>query len=231
MALTKGEKRTAVLAVAIVFSVGVFWIASSVVNDINLKKQLTSFDDFKRQNAMTFQQGDTIRCNSEEDESLVDDAGWLFYAGFDWEGTMNLTVEDSWLFDNMADACAMIGEEPDKPESEEWTSFLFVKVRVENVDAVPADGASDFNISGMLQGPGEIYYFSGASEENGETGYFHYSLEPGESEVFYLGFGVAPDAPGAASEDFCLHAGAHRDEVEKITIACDPHDERLGERS
>ncbi|WP_165050309.1 MULTISPECIES: hypothetical protein [unclassified Adlercreutzia] len=226
MALTRSEKRTAVLAVVVVLAVGVFWMGFSVVEGINLRRQIASFDDFKRQHAMVFRQGDVVRCDSGEDESLVDDAGWAYQAGFDWDGTMNFTVEESWLFDEMADACSMIGVEPDGVGREERAGVLLVKVRVENIDARPSSDRG-FNIS-VLRGPSEISFFSGAVEENGEKGYYYFDLAPGESGVYYVGYEAFPEA---ASEEPCLHVGTHADEVEKMTVVCDPHDERSGERS
>ena len=81
MALAKGEKRFAVVAAVVVLVVGALWVGNYLVGRIQLERQIESFDDFKWQHAQTYQQGETIRCDSAEDEALVYEGGERYCEG------------------------------------------------------------------------------------------------------------------------------------------------------
>lgn len=223
MALTKREKRFAVVAAAVVLVVGSLWAGNYLVGRIQLERQIESFDDFKWQHAQTYQQGETIRCDSAEDKALVDGEGWPYYAGFDWDGTMSITIEDSWLFGGSEEACEFVGEELGGWEGREGEDqVLFVKARVENIDAKPTFSTDTFNMS-VLNGPGEWCYFNGTLDDADVKDHLEYALAPGEAKELYVGYRLST---GWEDQPLDLYLGAHRDYPEKITIQLDPKDMR-----
>lgn len=233
MALTKGEKGFAAVAVVAVLVAGGLWVGNDLVGKAQLEQHIETFDDFKWQHAKTYQQGETIRCNTEEDEGLIYEGGeryceggWPYFAGFDWDGTMNIAIEGSWLFDDAEDACAYIDDELDRRRLSSYESVgaLLVKVRMENVDATPRYGVDRFNITGALR-PSDWCYFSGAADPDNQKLYYEYDLAPGDTKEFYL---VSELFEESELRDFQVNLGCHGDYPEKITIQLNPKDMRGG---
>lgn len=181
---------------------------------------------------------ETVSLDSEQDK---DGENYAWNAGFDWNGTMELTLKSVSAFnsadDAPLDATFTLPDIADYrsfiTDSEGSPCFLLLELSIDNVDAAPKSdqGDSDFNIS-LLNPHGdyvfsELCYFDGnycGTKQETSTNYYHYFLEPGESKTFHLGF-YADET--MLDEGFALVAGITG--LEKYVIDITPGDiERNG---
>lgn len=228
ISLKKNETRAFVILITIAAIAGIGWLIWSGTSTFELNQQKESFSEFQKANATTYQQGETIVGDSREDESSSSEAGWLYTAGFDWEGTMNWTVIDSWLYDT-TDAAGISESSPghfspmpkEILESDDF-DFLVCEVRVENIDAQLQSEDSHFNIATLRTG--WVGYFDGtylgASEKDG----WAYNLDPGTTAIYHIGYYI-PN-PDKNQEFLIVSLGNASTEVDKISIQLNPHDMR-----
>lgn len=228
----RNEKRALIAIVVALVVVGGGWGAWKAVGFFGLESQKSAFDEFQEDNAQTYQQGETVVGDSHADEDMTADGSdnWSYAAGFDWNGTMKWTVDDSWLFDDpagagiSADSPGTFEVMPDSAAEGGDYEYLLYEVRVENVDATPKSEENPYyNIDTLHAGVALSYFdgtFPGASYHEG----WCYKLDPGTTAVYRIGAYV--NNPGDDVDALQATLGNRNTGVPKITIQLHPHDMR-----
>jgi|GEM_PF-3871510 len=151
-------------------------------------------------------QHNTLVLDSNEDLLGLDDD--FYVAGFDWVGTMEVTLVDVAVYDSMEHA----GIDSNDPffsrdfQDNKEIRFILCTIVLENVDAIPNPSFSKsgyFNISNfglIIEGgsssvmpPNEkqlVFYFDGTIPDVSPGQRHYYSIEKGEIRQFRLGFFV-----------------------------------------
>ncbi len=227
--MQKKEIRALVILIATAAIVGTGWLTWKNTSDAEIEHKKDINAEFQKANTQTYEQGDTIVCDSRADEDMADGSGQSYSAGFDWNGTMNWTVVDSFLYDNPADAGISEDSEgtflpmPTSIAESGDYRFLLCEVSIENVDAEPTDDIKPpFNIATFRTGT--VGYFDGTIEGAAEKDGWKYDLPIGTTAVYHVGFYILnpDDNPKVLSASI----GNASTDIKKIQVHLEPHDLR-----
>lgn len=184
----------AIIALAILFAIIFF---------VYIGQQETSANEsqnYKATHTYTYNVGETVHLSSKEDDEGKN-YGW--YAGFDWEGTLEISVDrvtayrdqsGSNDFSGLVDLSGMkeIADYPDP------AAFVKADLRIKNIDAIPRSdffNVSVFVLSESVTGDIPLVDLGEAALENPtEKDAYKYCLNVGEEAVITMGWFVDESA-------------------------------------
>ena len=191
MPLTKREKRTVVVLVCIAAVVTAMYGGIQLTHYLALQ----AYEQACKEAQIRVREGETLRLNSDEDKA-TEIMGESYQAGFDWNGTMNFTINETWLYSSW-DKLAKSLNYPtwlDRPSDYDQTEYLVAHITITNVDAEPVrvdnHGVMSFSM-GLIQlhPSGELIGFDGCiygAQEQKDA--FAYKVEKGMTESYLLVF-------------------------------------------
>lgn len=205
MPLRKNEIRTAAIALAAAIAC---CAAFAVYTALEPQRE----QEFHQNTDHTYALNETIAADSPRDEA-DEFEGAPYSAGFDFDGTMTITLTD-----------AHLGGLPDDPDNIIYIpsdtsyidTYLTFVIRIENVDAVAkyyqeADKKYWFNISGIVNPRStmsDFCYFDGTAAGATEKEGLSFELHPGEEATYTVSVIVDKDAlPDDGCIDLALGMG------------------------
>lgn len=188
-------------------------------------KKAEEDEAYKRENTVMHQTGEAFDLSSE-DASEGEQHG--FDTVLDWSGTMQITLEESMLYDSVEEANLPADVLQEVGDSASGSKYLQCKIKLKNIDAEPNSLSDDnsFNIGQFklcapdlsergFDYPFEPIYFSGTKEDALPTQKYHYTLEKGEEKTFTLGYSMTEEEAG---ETLIYKVGVNNNEKYQIAV-------------